>query len=99
MKKSIGQKIQLMHPTGKRAVRIDTVRYEQLKTAILTYLKSHGESTHSEIFEGIGKDLRKNNKEFEGSPEWYLEWVRLDLEARKVIKRIRSGSTSKFILS
>lgn len=42
------QKIQLIHPAGKKAVSIDKGKYDLLKKALLNYLKSKGESTHSD---------------------------------------------------
>ena len=59
-------------------------------------LKTKGESTHTEILQTITEDFKKNKTKFEGSIEWHLEWVKLDLEARKEIKRIGDKSPVKF---
>jgi hypothetical protein len=93
------QKIQLMHPAGKKAVSIDTGKYNVLKEFILDYLKSNGESTHEEIFRALKADFKKSKTRFEGSVEWYMEWVKLDLEARKQIKRSSNITPIKFILA
>ena len=90
------QKIQLMHPTGKKAVSIQKAKYEVLKKVILNCMKEKGELTHAEIQQAIAEDFRDNKIEFEGSLDWYLEWVKLDLEARKEIKRVSDKSPVKF---
>jgi hypothetical protein len=89
-------KIQLKHPTGKKAVSIDKDKYDTLKKVLLNHLKTKGESTHKETLQAITKDFKKNKTKFEGSIEWHMEWVKLDLEARKKIKRIGDESAIKF---
>ncbi len=81
-------RIQLKHPEGKKAVTMDKTKYEPLKKAILAYLKKHKEATHTELFDGIEADLKKNKVKFEGNVQWHMEWVKLDLEANKKIKRV-----------
>jgi hypothetical protein len=97
--KKMDQKIQLIHPADKKAVSIDKIKYDVLKKIIINYLKTKGESTHAEILQAIIKDLKKNNTRFEGSVEWHLEWVKLDLEARKEIKRISKKPPIKFMIT
>lgn len=89
-------KIQLKHPAGKKAVSMDKAKYDVLKEALLNRLKTKGESTHTEILQTITEDFKKNKTKFEGSIEWHMEWVKLDLEARKEIKRIGDKSSIKF---
>ncbi len=91
-------KIQLQHPAGKKAVTMDQGKYETLKKALLKCLNTNGESTHKEIFEAITEDFKMRKTEFEGSVEWHMEWVKLDLEARGEIKRIGDVSPIKFRL-
>lgn len=80
-------KIQLKHPAGKKAVNMDKQKYDLLKNFIMSYLKTKSEATHTEILKSLTDDFKKNNIQFQGSVEWHLEWVKLDLEARKMIKR------------
>ena len=89
-------KIQLKHPFGKKAVSMDKGKYDTLKKNLLNRLRTKGESTHSEILQTITEDFKNNKTKFEGSIEWHLEWVKLDLEARKEIKRIGDKSHIKF---
>jgi hypothetical protein len=92
------QKMQLKHPAGKKAVSMDKEKYDNLKKALLNRLKTKGESTHTEILQTITEDFKKNKIKFEGSIEWHMEWVKLDLEARKEIKRIGDKLPVKFAL-
>ena len=89
-------KIQLKHPAGKKAVSMETGKYNALKKPLLDLLKIKGESTHAEMLQAITDDFKKNKTKFEGSIEWHMEWVKLDLEARKEIKRIPDTSPIKF---
>ena len=82
------QKIQLKHPAGKKAFKMDTEKYGLIKKAILECLKKEGGLTHKEMFEAINESFKKNKTSFIGSIEWHMEWVKLDLEARKEIKRM-----------
>lgn len=90
------KQIQLQHPRGRKAVTIDRNKYDLLKKAMINYLRTNGESTHSEILHAVKEDFQTNRVEFEGSVEWYFEWVKLDLEARKEIRRNRDKSSIKF---
>ncbi len=92
------QKIKLKHPAGKPAVSIDKSKYDTTKKSILNSLKK-AELTHTEILHAITEDFSKNKIKFEGSVGWYTEWVKLDLEAHKIIERISDKSPQKFRLS
>ncbi len=83
-------KIQLLHPQGKKAVSMIPDKYEQMKAAILNAFPDDNEVDHTQILQSVHKYFGKNSIKFEGSVDWYFEWVKLDLEARKVI--IRSSS-------
>ena len=63
-------------------------KYEVLKKALLHALGAKGELTHTELLKAITLDFKKNKIKFEGSLEWSMVWVKLDLEAKKEIKRI-----------
>lgn len=93
------QKIQLLHPSGKKAISVSKGKYDLIKPVIISMLQSKGASTHEEILRYISDDLKKNNIRFEGSLEWYLEWVKLDLEAKKEIRRVGDKSPVKFVIS
>src|SRR4051794_13373883 len=90
------QRIQLLHPAGKKAVRMDIEKYRVMKKALLNSLKQNKELTHTDILEAIIRDFKKNKIKFEGSVEWYMESVKLDLEANKIIERVYVKSRLKF---
>lgn len=90
------QNIQLKHPKGKKAITMETSKYDTLKNALMNYLKKKGVATHSEICEAVIEDFKKNRIKFEGSIPWHIEWVKLDLEAKNEIKRIANTSPLKF---
>jgi hypothetical protein len=92
-------KIQLKHPVGKKAVSMDKEKYEVVKKALVSHLKSKGESTHTEILHAITHNFKKDKIKFEGSIEWHMEWVKLDLESRKEIKRLGDKSPVKFTIA
>ena len=94
----MNQLMQLKHPAGKKAVSMDKGRYDALKQPLLKRLKTKGESTHQEILQAILDDFGKNNAGFDGSVEWHMEWVKLDLEAREEIKRTGNRSPIKYAL-
>ena len=89
-------KIQLRHPEGKKAISMEKGKYEVMKKTLLNCLSAKGPSTHTEILQAITEDFKQNNIVFDGSLEWHMEWVKLDLEAGKEIKRIDLDSPVKF---
>jgi hypothetical protein len=74
------------HPQGKSGKNISRQHYDTLKSAILSTLGA-GELTHKELFDRLNKKLAGK---FPGNISWYGETVKLDLEARKIIKRTSS---------
>jgi hypothetical protein len=94
----MNQKIQLIHPQGKKAISMEEEKYDSIKTSILRCLRAKVEVSHKELQDYINKDFRENKIKFQGSLEWHLEWVKLDLEARKEIKRVRVKSLYKYSL-
>ena len=92
------QKIQLKHPDGKKAVSMNKVKYDTLKKALLHQLKKNGESTHTEIWHAVAEDFKKNKINFQGSIQWHMEWVKLDLQANKIIERVQGTAPQKYSL-
>jgi hypothetical protein len=80
------EKILTKHPLGKSGKNISKRKYEALRKAILSALRSR-ELTHTELFNQLNKRLK--NK-FAGNISWYGETAKLDLEARKIIERTSS---------
>ncbi len=92
------EKIQLQHPAGKKAVKIDTDKYIVIKNAIVKSLKKKAELTHTELLGSVVDVLAKSKASFEGAVEWYMESVKLDLEATKIIERLSKRPPHKWKL-
>ena len=92
------QKIQLKHPQGKKGVSISKEKYELLKKHIMEFLSGNNEATFTDISKAIAKEFKAKKIRFDGSLDWYLEWVKLDLEAQKIIKRVPKTSPQKYLL-
>jgi Family of unknown function (DUF6958) len=80
------EKILTKHPLGKSGKNISKQKYDTLKGAILSALKTK-ELTHTELFDDLNRTLRGR---FAGNVSWYGETVKLDLEAGKIIERTSS---------
>lgn len=85
MKKPVKEKILTLHPEGKTGVRIDLEKYNTIKDAIIKVLTKRKMITFEELAEEVVALLEKK---FQGSVLWYYTTVKLDLEARKMIRRI-----------
>ena len=93
------EKIQLTHPEGKKAVSMDKIKYEALKSSFLACLKRKQVAPFQELLADVEKDLKKRNVKVEGKLEWNLFWVTLDLEAKKDIFKDRTSSPIKYSIS
>jgi len=90
------ERIQLKHPAGKHAVTMAKEKYEVMSKAIITSLEKHGEVTHTEMKEAVVDYFKKKKIKFEGAIEWFMESVKLDLEANKIIERISGKPAQKY---
>lgn len=95
----MGNKIQLKHPQGKKAINMDAAKYELMKTAIRTCLQEAGSLSHSEMKAGVTIYFSQNKIRFPGSTEWHMEWVKLDLEAQGLIRRTELQGSIRYTLS
>jgi hypothetical protein len=77
-------KFKTLHPDPKKqGVNISREKYEQIKAEILGALRK-SELSHTQLTNQIKSKLKKT---FNGSVSWYVETVKLDLEARGKIER------------
>lgn len=88
------ERIQVKHPQGKRGVNIPRNKYEAMKAAVVGSLKGR-ELTQTELTRAV--ETRLGSK-FEGSIPWYMEWVKLDLEARHIVERVRGEKAERYRL-
>ncbi|MDE3251898.1 MAG: hypothetical protein KGO92_03765 [Bacteroidota bacterium] len=78
------ESIQTLHPlAGKTNKKIALDKYRYIREHLLAILHT-AELTHTELMEALYARVKD---EFEGGVQWYGETVKLDLEARDLIKR------------
>jgi hypothetical protein len=87
-------KVLTLHPQGKQGRRIDLDRYEMLRNSIKSRLEA-ADLTQNELVAAVEDDLRGK---FSGSLKWYMETVKLDLEARGEIERYPSRPHDRYRL-
>jgi hypothetical protein len=77
--------IRTLHPDKKQGVNISKEKYEMIRKAILSTLKTEKEISFMNLSRAVEKQVNGN---FEGSVTWYVTTVKLDLEARGQVKRV-----------
>ena len=80
------EKIRTLHPEKKQGVNISREKYDIIRNAILCVMKSQKEMTFMNLSRAVEKEVNGN---FEGSVTWYVTAVKLDMEARGEMKRVR----------
>ena len=77
--------IRTLHPEKKQGVNISREKYDIIRKAILSALHKQKEISFMNLSRAVEKEV---NGSFEGSVTWYVTTVKLDLEARGLIKRV-----------
>jgi hypothetical protein len=80
--------IRTLHPEKKPGVNISREKYEIIRAAILCVLKTEKEMSFMKLSRAVEKEVNGN---FEGSVTWYVTTVKLDLEARGIVKRVTNS--------
>ncbi len=79
--------IQTLHPQkDKTNKKISLNKYNLIRETIMTIL-SETDATHTQLMKELYARLKDD---FEGNVQWYGETVKLDLEARNIIERIKT---------
>lgn len=89
-------RIQLLHPT-KTAPTVEQSKYDAVRRAILAALPTRGAGLP---FRALATEVgrRMDNAAFgSGSVGWYTTTVKLDLEARGLIRRVPGRGTQHLI--
>lgn len=81
-----------LHPLGKSGVNILKRRYNVIRSFILDTINKRKEISFEELTDLA---VEKLSDSFDGKVVWYMVTVKLDLEARKMIKRIPKTSPHK----
>ncbi len=81
------ERIETLHPEGKKGVNILKSKYDQVAETILTVLR---EADHPISFTDMSQAAEQCliEAKFDGKPLWYITTVKLDLEARAKLRRI-----------
>jgi hypothetical protein len=67
-------------------VNVDQAKREVIQAAILEALRRHEKLTFEDLARCVEQKLARK---FDGSIRWYVTAVKLDLEARHVIERVK----------
>ena len=89
------ERIMTLHPQGKAGVNILKRRYDQMAEYILKTIAENQPVTFKDLMLMSMDDL---TGVFDGKIKWYLTTVKLDLEARGMIRRIPNKSPQQLIL-
>jgi hypothetical protein len=95
---NILERIQLIHPEGKKAVTMERGKYEVLKTSFLDCLKAKRTAPFKELVFDVTADLDRRKIKIDGVIEWNLFWVMLDMESRNELKRDKTLSPQQYSL-
>mgnify|MGYP003692252241 CR=1 FL=1 len=87
MEKDAEKRIMTLHPEGKEGVNILKEKYDQMHAAILEMLH---EKEIVGFSEGIDLIKARLDGKFEGSIAWYYTSVKLDMEARGELIRMKT---------
>lgn len=90
------ERILTLHPNGKKGVNILKSKYDQVAEVLLNLLKAEKEMSFEALSDKANDLLIKAG--FDGKPLWYIVTVKLDLEARGVIRRVPKTSPHRLRL-
>jgi hypothetical protein len=77
--------VKTLHPEKKQGVNISREKYDMIRKAIMSELRTNKEMTFMKLSRAVEKEVRGK---FDGSVMWYVTTVKLDLEARGEVKRV-----------
>ena len=77
--------VKTLHPEKKQGVNISREKYEIIRKAIMSEMRTNKEMTFMKLSRAVEKEVRGK---FDGSVMWYVTTVKLDLEARGELCRV-----------
>jgi hypothetical protein len=92
-------KIQCRTPTpGKQPTRIDRWKFDAVRRAILAVLPRKGEGVRFTELTGLVKaELSAEELRDLGAPMWYVTTVKLELEVRGEIRRVKDATPQRLL--
>ncbi len=90
------EKIQLKHPEGKKAISMDKVKYDTLKTSFIDCLGIRKTASFDELLSDVNADLQNKGINIQGVVQWNLFWVTLDMEANNELKKDKTASPYRY---
>jgi hypothetical protein len=96
---AIAKRIQLRHPDRTKASpRIEQWKYEAIKRAILRVVPRKAPGVpFADLAAGVSRQLTRTERLKVGSIGWYTTSVKLDLEARGFLRRVRNTTPQRLI--
>ncbi len=88
-------RILTLHPEGKEGVNILRSKYELVKEHMIDIIALNGEISFMELNQALEQRLKDK---LDGSISWYVTTIKLDLEARNIVKRIPKRRPQMLVL-
>lgn len=90
------EKILTLHPQGKRGFAISKPKYDTMKNSVIETFTDFNELTFTEL---TNETHQKLAGKFDGSINWYVVTVKLDLEARGILERVTQTTPHQILLA
>lgn len=91
----MSDKIMTLHPMlGKTGVNISKQKYDLLRDTITEIVREHGQITFTDLL----NEARQRLAEEDASVSWYTTTVKLDLEARHILRCERGNRQQRIRL-
>ena len=88
--KATEDRVMTLHPTGKKGVRIERTKYENMRHALLKVIPDRGDGVpFRELAARVEAHLDATVFSPEVSRSWYVTTVKQDLEARGLVEQVR----------
>jgi hypothetical protein len=91
----VSERIMTLHPSGKRGSNITKARYDVVAQKIVKSIAAAGVLPFKDLAAQVEARL---SAQLDGAIGWYTTTVKLDLEARGVIKRVSGSSPQQLRL-
>lgn len=93
----MSDKIMTLHPMlGKTGIDISKQKYDLLRDTITEIVRTHGQITFTDL---LNEARQKLAAEFDDTVSWYTTTVKLDLEARHILRCERGSRQQRIRLA